>query len=184
MSDSFDNSNLYEGMFLMSQSAVGGGLDAAIEFVREALGRIDAEVVTLRKWDDRKLAYPIKGQKRGIFLISLFRADGSRLTEVERVCNLSEQVLRVMMTRCDHFGQVEYDAELEEAKTLAAEQKQRDEPAAPKAEAKPEAPAAAEVAPAAAAEVAPAVEAEAAPVAEAPAEEKPAEEKPAEAAAE
>ena len=170
MSDSFDNSNLYEGMFLMSQSAIGGGLDAAIEFVREALGRIDAEVITLRKWDDRKLAYPIKGQKRGVFLLSMFRADGSRLTEVERVCNLSEQVIRVMMTRCDYYGQVEYDAELEEAKTREAEQKLRDEPAAPAAEKAPEA------------------KAEAAPEAEvaAEAEEKPseAEEKPAEAAAE
>lgn len=163
MSDTFDNSNLYEGLFLMSQSAVGSGLDAAIEFVREALGRIDAEVITLRKWDDRKLAYPIKGQKRGIFLLSLFRADGGRLTEVERACNLSEQVLRVMVTRCDHYGQVEYDAELEEAKTSAAEQKLREEPAAPVAVAAPAA--------------------ESAPVAEAPAD-TPAEEKPAEAAAE
>jgi small subunit ribosomal protein S6 len=143
MSDTFDNSNLYEGLFLMSQSAVGGGLGAAIEHVRDALGRIDAEVITLRKWDDRKLAYPIKGQKRGIYLLSLFRGDGTRLTEVERTCNLSEQVLRVMMTRCDHYGQVEYDAELEEAKAIEAEQKLREQPAeakpAAKVEAKPEA---------------------------------------------
>ncbi len=140
MSDSFDNSNLYEGLFLMSQSAIGGGLGPATDFVREALGRIDAEIITLRKWDDRKLAYPIKGQKRGVFLLSMFRANGSRLTEVERVCNLSEQVMRVMMTRCDYFGQTEYDAELEEAKASEAEQKLRDEPAAkakPEAEAKP-----------------------------------------------
>lgn len=126
MSDTFDNSNLYEGLFLVRQSAVAAGLNDVIEHVRQTLGRIDAEVITLRKWDERKLAYPVKGQKRGVFLLSMFRADGTRLTEVERACNLSEQVLRVMFTRCDHFGQVEYDAELEQANTSADEQKLRE----------------------------------------------------------
>jgi small subunit ribosomal protein S6 len=127
MSEEFDNSNLYEGLFLMSQSAIGGGIGSAIDHVREILGRIDAQVVTLRKWDERKLAYTIKRQKRGTYLLALFRADGTRLTEVENTCNLSEQVLRVMLTRCDHMGQVEYDAELEEARTSEAEQKLREQ---------------------------------------------------------
>lgn len=127
MSESFDNSNLYEGLFLMSQSAIGGGIGSAIEHVREILGRIDAQVITLRRWDDRKLAYPIKNQKRGVYLFSLFRADGTKLTEAERACNLSELVLRVMVTKCDHYGQVELDAELEEAKTSETELKLRAE---------------------------------------------------------
>lgn len=127
MSDQFDNSNLYEGLFLMSQSAVGSGIGSAIEHIRDILGRIDAEIITLRKWDDRKLAYPVKGQKRGLFLFSLFRADGTKLAEAERACNLSEQVLRVMVTRCEHYGQVELDAELEEARNSETEQNLRGE---------------------------------------------------------
>ena len=127
MSDSFDNSNLYEGLFLINQSAVGSGLGSAIEHIREILGRIDAEVITLLKWDDRKLAYPINGQKRGVFLFSLFRADGTRLKEAERVCNLSEQVQRIMITRCDYYGQVEFDAELDAAKTSEAELRLREQ---------------------------------------------------------
>jgi len=161
MSDDFDNSNLYEGLFLLSQSAVGGGVGPAIEHIRETLGRIDAEVITLHKWDDRKLSYPVKRQKRGTYLLSLFRADGTRLTEVEHTCNLSEQVLRVMVTRCDHMGQVEFDAELEEAKTSEAEQKLREQKAdradqAKPTEAKPDEAAATEAAPVAAATEAPA----------------------------
>jgi small subunit ribosomal protein S6 len=129
MSEEFDNSNLYEGLFLMSQSVVGGGLGPAIDHVREILGRIDAEIITVGKWEERKLAYPIKRQKRGTFLLAMFRVDGTRLAEAENTWNLSEQVLRVMVTRCDHMGQVEYDAALEAAKTSEAEQKLRDEKA-------------------------------------------------------
>ena len=127
MSEDFDNSNLYEGLFLLNQAAVGAGIGAAIDHVREVLGRIDAEVITLRKWDDRKLSYTIKRQKRGVYLLALFRADGTRLAEAENTFNLSEQVLRMMVTKCDHMGQVEYDAELEEAKTSEAELKLREQ---------------------------------------------------------
>ena len=150
MSDDFDNSNLYEGLFLMSQSVVGGGVGPAIDHVREILGRIDAEVITLRKWDDRKLSYPVKRQKRGTYLLALFRGDGTRLAEVENTCNLSEQVLRVMITRCNHMGQVEYDAELEEAKTCEAEQKLRDQKAEQADEAKADEPKPVKAAPVAA----------------------------------
>ncbi len=127
MSEDFDNSNLYEGLFLLNQATVGAGIGAAIDHVREVLGRIDAEVITLRKWDDRKLSYTIKRQKRGVYLLALFRADGTRLAEAENTFNLSEQVLRMMVTKCDHMGQVEYDAELEEAKTSEAELKLREQ---------------------------------------------------------
>ena len=127
MSEDFDNSNLYEGMFLLNQAAVGAGIGAAIDHVREVLGRIDAEVITLRKWDDRKLSYTVKRQKQGVYLLALFRADGTRLAEAENTFNLSEQVLRMMVTKCDHMGQVEYDAELEEAKTSEAELKLREQ---------------------------------------------------------
>ncbi len=127
MSDNFDNSNLYEGLFLLNQAAVGAGIGAAIDHVREVMGKIDAEVITLRKWDDRKLSYAVKRQKRGIYLLSMFRADGTRLAELENRFNLSEQVLRMMVTKCDHMGQVEYDAELEEAKTSEAELKMREQ---------------------------------------------------------
>ncbi|GAB4109221.1 MAG: hypothetical protein Kow00105_17750 [Phycisphaeraceae bacterium] len=130
MSEKFDTTNLYEGLFLMSQSAVGAGIGASIDHIRDILEKIGAEIITLRKWDERKLAYPIRGQKRGLYLFSLFRADGTKLAEAERSCNLSEQVVRVMFTRCDHYGQVEYEAELEAAKTSEAELKLRAEKAA------------------------------------------------------
>lgn len=148
MSDNFDNSNLYEGLFLLNQAAVGAGIGAAIDHVREVMGKIDAEIITLRKWDDRKLSYAVKRQKRGVYLLSMFRADGTRLAELENRFNLSEQVLRMMVTKCDHMGQVEYDAELEEAKTSEAELKLREQgdDAKPADEAKPAAEAPAEAA--------------------------------------
>ena len=103
---------LYEGMFLMTQGSVTAGIDAAIDIVRGMLERADAEIIHLYRWEERKLAYPIAGQKRGTFLLTHFNAPPQAIVAVERECNLSEDVLRVMMTRADYMG----DVEMEQAK--------------------------------------------------------------------
>ncbi|MEO1236234.1 MAG: 30S ribosomal protein S6 [Planctomycetota bacterium] len=117
---------LYEGLFLMSQSAVSAGLGSAIDTVRGMLDRVDAEVLTLGKWEERKLAYPIEGQKRGTFLITLFKVVPTQIANIERDCNLSEDVLRVMMTRADHMGETEIAAALKDAEAMATETQLQD----------------------------------------------------------
>lgn len=125
---------LYEGLFLLSLQTAEIEGAKGIDFVKEVLSRADAEVVTLRRWDERRLAYPIKGQKRGVYFLTYFRAEGSAIAHIERDCNLSEQVLRVMMLRADHVGETELDLEKQEVETSATAAKmQADE--APAAEA-------------------------------------------------
>ncbi|MEM6855189.1 MAG: 30S ribosomal protein S6 [Planctomycetota bacterium] len=108
---------LYEGMFLMTQASVSAGLGNAIDLVRGMLDRVDAEVLTLAKWEERKLAYPIEGQKRGTFLLTLFKVTPTQIANIERDCNLSEDVVRVMMTRADHMGETEIAEALKAAET-------------------------------------------------------------------
>lgn len=107
--------NLYEGMFLLNQQAVAADFNAAIEHVREILNRAEAEILILSKWDERKLAYEIRNQKRGLFVLAYFKARASQIANIDRDCNLSEQVLRALIIRADYMG----EAELEVAKKNA-----------------------------------------------------------------
>ena len=92
--------NIYEGMFLFPQSA-GGGLQGALDHLNEIFTRAEAEVVSLGKWDERRLAYEIKGNKRGVYFLAYLRIAPTGITSLERDCNLSEQILRAMITRAD-----------------------------------------------------------------------------------
>ncbi len=89
----------YEGMFLVS-TGVGDG-DKALEPVRRVLDRAGAEVLSCKKWDERKLAYEVAGQKRGIYVLTYFKADGGRIADIERDVQLSEQLLRVLVLQAD-----------------------------------------------------------------------------------
>jgi len=121
--------NLYEGMFLMTQGSVTAGIESALDIVRGMLERADAEIIHLYRWEERKLAYPIDGQKRGTFLLTHFNAPPQAIAAVERECNLSEDVLRAMMTRADYMGDVEMEQAKKRAEGLPVEETTENAPA-------------------------------------------------------
>ena len=109
---------LYEGMFLLSQQEAASDFAGCVSFLNEVFERAEAELIALTKWDERKLAYTIKGQKRGTYMLAYFRVRGTQIANIERDCNLSDYVLRSMMLKADHIG----ETELELAKREAASQ--------------------------------------------------------------
>ncbi len=87
---------LYEAMFLID-SAQASDWDKVIATLETVLKKADSEIVSMRKWDDRKLAYEIKGKTRGTYILCYFRADGGKVREIERAVQLSEQIMRVLI---------------------------------------------------------------------------------------
>lgn len=96
-------SRQYEGLFLFPQS-VTADLEGAANQVREAITRHQGEVVSLVKWDDRRLAYDIRGNKRGVYFLAYFTAPSGMVAAIERECTLSETMLRALIVRADHLS--------------------------------------------------------------------------------
>lgn len=99
----------YEGMFLFGQAAAvdfGG----CIDHLREIVTRHGGEFIAMRKWDERRLAYEIEKNKRGLYILAYFSCDAGKMTAIERDCNLSEKVLRSLVIRADHLTLEEMQA--------------------------------------------------------------------------
>ncbi len=109
----------YEGMFLFPQT-VAADLQGAADHISEILAKGDAELISLCKWDERRLAYDIKGNKRGVYFLTYFKCDGSKLAAIERDARLSEKLLRSMIIRADHLT-AEQMAAMEGRQQLADE---------------------------------------------------------------
>lgn len=98
--------NTYEGLFLFPQSA-SAELSAAVDHINDILNRAHAEILALRKWDERRLAYDIQGNKRGVYFLAYFKAKAETLVGIERDCRLSEKLLRTLITRAEHVPATE-----------------------------------------------------------------------------
>ena len=95
----------YEGMFLVDSALANGNWDATVEAVQTILSRADAEVISLKKWDDRRLCYPVAKAVRGTYILTYFNADPLKITGIERDVQISEDVLRVLILKGDIIPQ-------------------------------------------------------------------------------
>lgn len=99
----------YEGMFLVDSG--NPDFNAASEPVKGILTRYGAEILSIKPWDDRKLMYEIKGRKRGLYILTYFKLDASKLVEVEHDCQLNERILRMLVLRRDTITEQEINAD-------------------------------------------------------------------------
>ena len=124
--------NQYEAMFLFPPSGTME-LQACMDLAKQFVERHGGQIMVLKKWDERKLTYEIGGQKRGLFIICFFRAEGDAVAKIERDVKLSEQVLRILLLRADHVNETEMAAV--EPQPIAPPREERpswDEPSRPR----------------------------------------------------
>ena len=96
---------LYEGLFLVDSADAAADWSVVTGAVEKILSRAGAEVVSLNKWDERKLAYDMKGKARGTYILSYFNCDPGRIGAIERDVQLSEQILRVMILTTEKMSE-------------------------------------------------------------------------------
>ena len=93
--------NVYEGLFLLDSSlysrdpsGVSGQIDKFIE-------KQGGTILASRMWDERRLAYPIKGQRKGAYWLTYFRLDGTQIASLTEECQRNGNILRQLFTSVD-----------------------------------------------------------------------------------
>ncbi|QOI99225.1 MAG: 30S ribosomal protein S6 [Phycisphaeraceae bacterium] len=125
----------YEVMVMLS-TAVASDLAGAVAHINEIFQRGHAEVVAMRKWDERRLAYEIRGQKRAVYILAYIKAPKGQLAHIERDFRLSEKIMRAMILAAEHMTEDQMRAadarkELEVEAKLRAERAVAPESPAP-----------------------------------------------------
>lgn len=112
---------IYEGMFLLDNEVVRQDWKRAKELVTGTLEKHGATVRAARRWDERRLAYPIKGRRRATYLLAYYEIPGAGLLNLRRDFDLSEPVLRYLLTTTESIPDKEVElSEVEKSDTYVA----------------------------------------------------------------
>ena len=93
--------NVYECLFIIESNRYARDPHGVAASIPEMIEKLDGEVLANRLWNEQKLAYPIKGQRKGTYWLTYLRLDSTRLTEFNRACQLNENVLRNLTLKVD-----------------------------------------------------------------------------------
>ena len=84
----------YEAMFLLDNNVASADFEAAAAHVDGILEKHGATLVQKDKWDERKLAYEIKGHRRATYYLVYFTAPPGAIDHIHEDVHLNEVILR------------------------------------------------------------------------------------------
>jgi small subunit ribosomal protein S6 len=93
--------NIYEGMFILDSNRYARDAEKVSGQIPKMIEKAGGEMLVSRLWEERRLAYSIKGHRKGTYWLTYFRLDGKELAGVERKCRLSDSILRVLFVKVD-----------------------------------------------------------------------------------
>jgi len=91
--------NAYEGMFVIDPREVGKDLVKGEEVIRNLIGKVGGETAGVLLWDERKMAYDIKGRDTGLYMLVYFTGGLDVIRDLNRECRLSNAELRSLILR-------------------------------------------------------------------------------------
>ena len=93
--------NGYEFMFILDPTLDQTASLAVVERVQGIVAAQGGEVVSLKAWERRRLAYPIRGRHEGLYMLCYFDAPPTAIRPIETRIRLAEGVLRFIVLRTD-----------------------------------------------------------------------------------
>ena len=103
----------YECMCLLDNREVRKGWESLKDAIGGLFTKHDAKILSNRRWDERRLAYPIEGQNRATYLLVYFSSDTQTIPALRRELEFSEPMLRYMITECEEVPADAYEPEAE-----------------------------------------------------------------------
>lgn len=93
--------SVYEGLFILDANQYGRDAEKVSGQISRMIEQAGGTIMVSRLWEERRLAYPIQGHRRGAYWLTYFRVNGDRLPEIQRRCELSDSILRSLMLKVD-----------------------------------------------------------------------------------
>jgi small subunit ribosomal protein S6 len=84
-------------MFLFDANVASRDWPGLERHVGDMLEKHGAKLVYSERWPDRKLAYELRGVKKGTYYLTYFEGPTTAIVGLQRDCQLSDRVLRLMV---------------------------------------------------------------------------------------
>lgn len=86
----------YESIFIVRPDLAGDAYTAVLDKFKGVLTDQGASILKIDEWGVRKLAYTVKKQNRGSYVLVIFEAEPKVILEYERRLRLDESIIKFL----------------------------------------------------------------------------------------
>lgn len=91
----------YELTFIVRPDISEDDVNATVKQVQDVITGLGNQVVKLNRWGRRRLAYPIKNQREGHYVLFEVSIIPGTIGELERNLKFNDTILRYLLVRAD-----------------------------------------------------------------------------------
>ena len=93
----------YESMLIARQDLGQSQVNDIVATLSDAIKKEGGEVVNVDNWGLKNLAYRIKKNRKGYYVVLNISAPANAIFEYERLARLNEDIIRYMTVKVDEF---------------------------------------------------------------------------------
>ncbi|MCM1324262.1 MAG: 30S ribosomal protein S6 [Acetobacter sp.] len=105
----------YESMLIARQDLGQSQVNDIVATLSDAIKKEGGEVVSVDNWGLKTLAYRIRKNRKGYYVVLNISAPANAIFEYERLARLNEDVIRFMTVKVDEFASSKEEAAVAEA---------------------------------------------------------------------
>lgn len=94
----------YESMLIARQDLGQSQVNDIVAALSDAIKREGGEVVNVDNWGLKTLAYRIKKNRKGYYVVLNISAPANAIFEYERLARLNEDIIRFMTIKVEEFA--------------------------------------------------------------------------------
>jgi len=93
--------NIYENIIIMNAAISDEEAEAAVTKIKDLVTSQGGEVLKVDVWGRRKLAYEIKKQKKGLYVLLIYKTPAATVKKLEDFYKVFDAVLKYMVVKLE-----------------------------------------------------------------------------------
>lgn len=110
----------YETIFIVHPDVVGDAYTGVVDKFKGVLTEQGCNILKVEEWGTRKLAYPVKKQGRGSYVMAIYEAGPQVVAEFERRMRIDDNVIKYQSVLLENGFEETAAAKEEPAEASAA----------------------------------------------------------------
>ncbi|MDH5202181.1 MAG: 30S ribosomal protein S6 [Nitrospirota bacterium] len=91
--------NTYENIVIMNASLTDEEIESAITRIKDLISGYGGQILKVDVWGKKKLAYEIKKQKKGVYVLFLYKTASSTVKKLEDFYRVFDAVIKYMIVK-------------------------------------------------------------------------------------
>ncbi|MBI5074849.1 MAG: 30S ribosomal protein S6 [Nitrospirae bacterium] len=91
--------NIYENVVILNASLSDEEINAAVTKIKDVVANSGGETIKADLWGRKKLAYEIKKQQKGFYVLFIFKTPAASIRKLEELYKVYDSVIKFMVIK-------------------------------------------------------------------------------------